>query len=137
MGLIHHQQLEQIGRQLRQPPGQGLDAGHLHRCGQVHRAAGGDHPMAHAHRRQGPAGLIEQFGPVHQHGDAVTPGGRLLGDVAEHDCLAATGGQHKQHGAVAGHEGQPHPLDGLLLVGAQGERHAGTAAPCQSLGLPK
>ena len=137
MGLIHHQQLEQIGRQLRQAPGQGLDAGHLHRCGQVHRAAGSDHPMAHPHRRQGTAGLIEQFGSVHQHGDAVAAGGRLLGDVTEDHRLATTGGQYKDHGAMASHERLPHPLDGLLLVGAQGERHAGTAAPCQSLGLPK
>ena len=45
--------------------------------------------------------------------------GRLLGDVGEDDRLAAAGGQHKQHRAVAGLKGGAEALDGILLVGAQ------------------
>jgi hypothetical protein len=81
--LIDHQQLEQICRQLLQSPGEGLDAGHLHRRGQVHRTAGGDDAVPHAHRREGAAGLTQQLRPMHQHRDAAAAGSGLLGDVTE------------------------------------------------------
>ena len=37
---------------------------------------------------------------------------------------------------MAGHEGQPHPLDRLLLVGAQNDRHGEAAAAWLILGFP-
>jgi len=106
-----------------QPAGQGGDGGHLHRRPQVHGAAGGDQAVLNAQCRQGAGGLLQQLDPVHQHRNPIAACCRLLGDVAEHHGLAAAGGQHEQHGSVPGHEGQPHPLDGVVLVGAQGEDH--------------
>ena len=48
--------------------------------------------MLDPHRIKGPAGLIEQLDPVHQYRNPFAPLGCLLGDVAEHDRLAAPGG---------------------------------------------
>ena len=93
--------------------------------------------MAHPHRIKGPAGLIEQLHPVHQHRNPFAPLGCLLGDVAEHDCLAAAGGQHEQHGPVSLLEGKTDPLHGLQLVGTQGDGHGTPTALRQILGLAK
>jgi len=121
VGLINDEQLEEIRRHQVLPAGQGLDAGDLDWGRQVHRAVGGDDAMAQADRIEGPAGLIEQLHPVHQHGDAVPLGSGLLGDVAENDGFAAACWQDKEDGAVPGEEGEPDAVDGLLLVGPQGE----------------
>ena len=61
--------------------------------------------MAHPQSSKGAGGLLQQLGPVHQHGDPLAPLGCLLGDMAKNHCLAAASGQHKQHGPVAGQEG--------------------------------
>ena len=123
VGLINDEQLEESGWHQVQTAGQGLDAGDLDRGRKVHRAVGGDDAMAQANRIEGPAGLIEQLHPVHKHGDAVPLGGGLLGDVGENNGLAAACGQDKEDGAVPGEEGEADAVDGLVLVGPQGEGH--------------
>ena len=59
--------------------------------------------------------------------NAVSIGSGLLGDVGEDDGFAAAGGQDKEDGAVSGEEGEPDALNGLVLVGAQGEGHGPAA----------
>ena len=59
--------------------------------------------------------------------NAVPVGSGLLGEVGEDDGLAAAGGQDKQDGAVASEKGEPDALNGLELVGTQGEGHGATA----------
>ena len=127
VGLINDEQLEEIGRHPIQPAGQGLDAGDLDRGRKVHRAVGGDDAMAQADRIKGPAGLIEQLHPVDKNANAVPIGSGLLGDVGEDDGFAAAGGQNKQDGAVASEKGEPDALNGLELVGTQGEGHGPAA----------
>jgi hypothetical protein len=71
---------------------------------------------------------------VDKNANAVPLGSGLLGDVGENDGFAAACWQHKEDGAVPGEEGEPDAVDGLLLVGPQGEGHGPIADQC-SLGF--
>ena len=62
-----------------------------------------------------------------ENANAVPIGSGLLGDVGEDNGFAAAGGQDKQDGAVASEKGEPDALNGLELVGTQGEGHGATA----------
>ena len=125
MGLVDHDGAEVVRWELVQPlfPHQALNAAHRHPVPAVKAAL-----LRLFHSAAQPGGLqqlvrrlLQQLAPVGQDQHPFPRPHPVLRQLAEHDGLAAAGGQHQQRPPVALF---PLPFNGgdaLGLIGAQGD----------------
>ena len=78
-----------------QPACQCLHACYLHHMAQVHAAISGNQSMPYIHPPKAIAGLFQQLSAMDKDADAVATLSGRLRDVAETNCLASAGAEHR------------------------------------------